>query len=84
VDRGRRASRIAAAKTLDALRRAWLNTPDLVDLVPEITPTAAPGEALRRYPDRILPNSAEAAVKLKERTLTNLSNRRPTLARRRP
>ena len=43
----------AAAKRLDELRRAWLNPPDLVDIVPEITPTAAPGEAPRRYPDRI-------------------------------
>jgi type II restriction/modification system DNA methylase subunit YeeA len=73
-----RAIRIAvAAKTLDDLRRAWLNPPDLVDIVPEITPTAAPGEAPRRYPDRVLPKNAEAAVKLKARTLTNLYNERP-------
>jgi type II restriction/modification system DNA methylase subunit YeeA len=67
----------AAAKKLDDLRRAWLSPPDLVDIVPEVTPTAAPGEAARRYPDRIVPKSAEAAVKLKERTLTNLYNQRP-------
>jgi type II restriction/modification system DNA methylase subunit YeeA len=73
-----RAQRIAAAaKTLDDLRRAWLNPPDLVDIVPEVTPTAAPGEAPRRYPDRILPKTVEAAVKLKARTLTNLYNQRP-------
>ncbi len=73
-----RAQRIAAAaKALDELRRAWLNPPDLVDVVPEVTPTAAPGEAPRRYPDRILPKTVEAAVKLKERTLTNLYNQRP-------
>jgi type II restriction/modification system DNA methylase subunit YeeA len=73
-----RAQRIAAAaKKLDDLRRAWLNPPDLVDIVPEITPTAAPGEAPRRYPDRILPKTVEAAAKLKERTLTNLYNQRP-------
>ncbi len=73
-----RAMRIAAAaKRLDELRRAWLNPPDLVDIVPEITPTAAPGEAPRRYPDRIVPKTAEAAAKLKERTLTNLYNQRP-------
>ena len=73
-----RAQRIAAAaKRLDELRRAWLNPPDLVDIAPEITPTAAPGEAPRRYPDRILPKNAEAAVKLKARTLTNLYNERP-------
>ncbi len=73
-----RAQRVAsAAKNLDDLRRAWLNPPDLVDVVPEVTPTAAPGEAPRRYPDRIVPKTAEAAVKLKERTLTNLYNQRP-------
>ena len=31
----------------------------------------------RRYPDRIVPKNVEAAVKLKERTLTNLYNLRP-------
>jgi hypothetical protein len=73
-----RAIRIAAAaKLLDERRRAWLNPPDLVEIVPEIVPTAAPGEAPRKYPDRILPRNAEAAVKLKERTLTNLYNQRP-------
>lgn len=73
-----RAIRIAAAaKALDENRRAWLNPPDLVKIVPEVVPTAAPGEKPRRYPDRILPKNAEAAVKLKERTLTNLYNRRP-------
>jgi len=54
-----------------------LNPPDLVDVVPEVTPTAAPGEAPKRYPDRILPKNAEAALKLKQRTLTNLYNERP-------
>ena len=67
----------AAAKRLDDLRRNWLNPSDLVDIVPEITPTAAPGEPPRRYPDRILPKSPEAAAKLKTRTLTNLYNERP-------
>ena len=73
-----RAQKIAAAaKRLDDLRKAWLNPPDLVDIVPEIIPTAAPGEAPVKYPDRILPKNAEAAVKLKQRTLTNLYNQRP-------
>jgi type II restriction/modification system DNA methylase subunit YeeA len=73
-----RAQRIAAAaKRLDELRRAWLNPPDLVDIVPEVTSTAAPGEAPRRYPDRILPKTEEAAVKLRSRTLTNLYNEPP-------
>jgi type II restriction/modification system DNA methylase subunit YeeA len=73
-----RARRIAeAARKLDQLRRNWLNPPDLVDIVPEVTPTAAPGEPPRRYPDRIVPKNAEAAAKLKSRTLTNLYNERP-------
>jgi hypothetical protein len=77
-----RAQRIVAtAKKLDELRRAWLNPPDLVDIVPEVTPTAAPAEAPRRYPDGILPKTAEAAVKLKERTLTNLYNQRSRCSR---
>ena len=64
-----RAQRIAAAaKDLDNKRRLWLNPPDLVDIVPEVVPG---------YPDRILPKNAEAAVKLRERTLTNLYNQRP-------
>jgi len=73
-----RAQRIAnAAKKLDDLRRGWLNPPDLVEIVPEVTPTAAPGEAPRKYPDRILPKNVAAAAKLKERTLTSLYNQRP-------
>jgi len=73
-----RAKRIAvAAKKLDDLRRGWLNPPDLVEIVPEVTPTAAPGEAPRKYPDRILPKNVAAAAKLKERTLTSLYNQRP-------
>ena len=73
-----RAIRIAeAARALDEKRRAWLNPPDLVEIVPEITPTAAPGEEPVRYPDRILPKNAQAAVTLRTRTLTNLYNLRP-------
>ena len=64
-----RAQRIAAAaKRLDDLRRAWLNPPDLVEIVPEVVPG---------YPDRILPKTVEAAAALKTRTLTNLYNQRP-------
>ena len=64
-----RAKRIAAAaKDLDDKRSAWLNPPDLVDIMPEVVPG---------YPDRILPKNAEAAVQLKERTLTKLYNARP-------
>jgi type II restriction/modification system DNA methylase subunit YeeA len=73
-----RAIRIAeAAKRLDELRRAWLHPADLGAWVPEITPTAAPGEAPRRYPDRFQPRDAAAAAKLRERTLTRLYNERP-------
>ena len=35
------------------------------------------GRAPRRYPDRVAPKNAEAAVKFKSRTLTNLYNERP-------
>lgn len=65
----RRAIRIAdAAKSLDDLRRVWLNPPDLIRIEPEVVPG---------YPDRILPKDADAAKKLKERTLTNLYNLHP-------
>ena len=57
-----------AAKRLDELRNAWLNPPDLIDVVPEIVPG---------YPDRILPKNEKAAAELKKRTLTNLYNARP-------
>lgn len=65
-----RAIRIArAAKHLDSRRRAWLNPSDLVRIEPEVVPG---------YPDRILPKDARAAAILKDRTLTNLYNERPT------
>lgn len=57
-----------AAKRLDELRDAWLNPPDLIDIVPEVVPG---------YPDRILPKNEKAAAELKKRTLTNLYNARP-------
>ena len=56
------------AKRLDELRNAWLNPPDLIDIVPEVVPG---------YPDRILPKNEKAAAELKKRTLTNLYNARP-------
>ena len=65
-----RAQRIAAAaRRLDELRRNWLNPPDLVEIVPEVVPG---------YPDRLLPRDEKAAAILKERTLTNLYNQRPS------
>jgi hypothetical protein len=57
-----------AAKRLDELRNAWLNPPDLIDIVPEVVPG---------YPDRILPKNEKAAAELKKRTLTGLYNARP-------
>ena len=73
-----RAKRIAvAAEALDQMRRAWLNPPDLVEIIPEIVPTAALGEAPVKYPDRFLPRNVEAALRLKDRTLTKLYNERP-------
>lgn len=66
-----------AAKELNRLREAWLNPADLVTIVPEVVPTAAPGEAPVKYPDRILPKDEAAAKELKKRTLTNLYNQRP-------
>ena len=58
----------AVARRLNALREAWLNPPDLVQIVPEVVPG---------FPDRILPVDARAAAILKKRTLTNLYNERP-------
>jgi type II restriction/modification system DNA methylase subunit YeeA len=66
-----------AGKRLDELRNNWLNPTDLVDIVPEVTPTAALGEAPRCYSERIVPKNDEAAAKLKKRRLTNLYNQRP-------
>lgn len=57
-----------AAKRLDDLRNAWLNPSDLVQIEPEVIPG---------YPDRILPKDIASDAILRERTLTNLYNRRP-------
>ena len=65
-----RAQRIAeAAKRLDQLRNNWLHPPDLV---------IHGSEVVEGYPDRILPKDEAAAQILKQRTLTNLYNQRPT------
>ncbi|WP_198028760.1 class I SAM-dependent DNA methyltransferase [Mesorhizobium sp. WSM3626] len=64
-----RAVAIAQAATrLDDLRNAWLNPTDLVRIEPEV---------VAGYPDRILPRDVSAEAILRERTLTNLYNRRP-------
>ena len=60
-----RAKAIAeAAADLNRLREAWLNPADLVTIIPEIVPTAAPGEAPVKYPDRVLPKDEAAAGRL--------------------
>ncbi|MCL2714685.1 MAG: class I SAM-dependent DNA methyltransferase [Alphaproteobacteria bacterium] len=65
-----RARQIAsAAKKLNQAREGWLNPPDLVTSRPEVVPD---------YPPRLEPNDAAASAILKERTLTNLYNERPT------
>jgi type II restriction/modification system DNA methylase subunit YeeA len=64
-----RASAIAqAARCLNDLRNAWLNPADLVRIEREV---------VSGYPDRTLPKDTDAAVKLRERTLTNLYNQQP-------
>ena len=57
-----------AAHRLNALRERWLNPPEWVERIPEVVPG---------YPDRIIPRP-EFAMELKQRTLTNLYNTRPT------
>jgi hypothetical protein len=64
-----RTARTPAAKQLDQLRNNWLNPPDLVRCVPEV---------VEGYPGRILPKNEAAAQILRQRTLTNLYNERPT------
>ena len=59
----------AAAKELDEKRRHWLNPPEWVQEVPDVIPT---------LPPRLLPVDDQAAKQLKQRTLTNLYNERPT------
>lgn len=65
-----RAERIAdAARTLDDLRRAWLDPPELVKCSPKV---------VTGLPERVSPVDITAAAELKKRTLTNLYNQRPT------
>ncbi|MDE2965876.1 MAG: class I SAM-dependent DNA methyltransferase [Chloroflexota bacterium] len=59
----------AAAKELDDKRRLWLNPPEWVREQPDVIPS---------LPPRLLPVDDEAAKQLKQRTLTNLYNQRPT------
>jgi hypothetical protein len=86
----RRAAIAAAAKELNELRERWLNPPEwTVERILEF-PGSADGPWSRyvtdpdqngigtvRYP-RLEPRDADCAAKLKQRTLTNLYNARPT------
>ena len=56
----------AAAQRLNELRENWLNPPEWVERVPEVVPG---------YPERVIPKP-EYAKAIKERTLTNLYNKR--------
>ena len=57
-----------AAHRLNEQRENWLNPPAWVERVPEVVPG---------YPDRIIP-LPEYMLKIKQHTLTNLYNQRPT------
>lgn len=66
-----------AAKRLSDLRENWLNPPEWMHKVPEVTPL---GMDASPYPDRIEPRPglSEADLKaLQKRTLTNLYNAKP-------
>jgi hypothetical protein len=80
----------AAAKELDALRSAWLNPPEWTKTEVLEFPGSAQGPWGRyvvepdgrgigtvRWP-RIVPKDADCAASLRQRTLTNLYNQRPT------
>lgn len=56
-----------AARALVAARDRWLNPPEWVEMVPDLLP---------HLPPRAMPRNAEAARKLKARTLTALYNTR--------
>jgi type II restriction/modification system DNA methylase subunit YeeA len=73
-----RAQAIAdAARRLNELRENWLNPPEWVERVPEISPRPlGEGSGVKAYPDRLIPKP-EHAAELKKRTLTNLYNQRP-------
>ena len=58
-----------AARALVAARDRWLNPPEWVEMVPDLLP---------HLPPRAIPRNAEAARKLKARTLTALYNTRGT------
>ncbi len=59
----------AAARALDEQRARWLNPPELVKSVRDVSPS---------LPDRRIPTNEEAARELARRTLTALYKARPT------
>ena len=59
---------VAASASLDRLRQAWLNPPDIIRSKPEV---------VSDFPSRVLAKDAASAEILKTRTLTNLYNQRP-------
>jgi hypothetical protein len=85
-----RAAIAAAAKDLNELRERWLNPPEwTVERILEFTGSAdGPWSRYVADPDqngigtvryqRLEPRDADCAAKLKQRTLTNLYNQRPT------
>ena len=60
-------------RRLVELRDRWLNPPEWVEWIDEPVPG---------YPKRAVPRDEDAAKALKKRTLTNLYNARPAVARR--
>ena len=65
---------VAAARRPVALRDAWLNPSEWTERVSEVVPL---GLALSPYPERIVARAGFEA-ELVRRTLTKLSNQRPT------
>lgn len=59
----------AAARQLNEMRENWLNPANLVMREAEVVPG---------FPDRLIPIDARAEKELKDRTLTNLYNERPS------
>lgn len=64
-----------AARRLVVWRNRWLNPPELVEWV---------DDPVSGYPQRAVPRDEDAAKALKKRTLTNLLQRSPAVARGRP
>ncbi len=67
--RGHRDAIGAAGRALDEARRLWLNPPELVREEPDVLPS---------FSSRLIPVDGDAQQQLRQRTLTNLYNRRPT------